>query len=132
MKTNKYFLTVLSSLFLLTTLNTSNADASENNNNNNKIEYNSNSNSKDNNNFIGASRSYSSTNMDGSSGSYGMYVHETLWRAPWALPNSIYVTRYYNGHTYRGTLYYSYSVPLGDTPIIANHVAIGHYTGYIY
>ena len=141
MKTNKYFLTVLSSLFLLTIPNTSNANAFENNNNNNKIEYNSNSNSKDNNsnsnfkdnnNFIGTSRSYSSTNMDGGSGSYGMYIHETLWRAPWALLNSIYVTRYYNGHTYRGTLYYSYSTPLGSTPIISNHIAIGHYTGYIY
>lgn len=131
MKTNKYFLTVLSSLFLLTIPNTSNANAFENNNNN-KIEYNSNSSSKDNNNFIGTSRSYSSTNMDGGSGSYGMYVHETLWKAPWALPNSIYVTRYYNGRTYRGTLYYSYSTPLGATPIIPNHIAIGHYTGYIY
>jgi hypothetical protein len=129
MKTNKYFLTVLSSLFLLTIPNTSNANAFENNNNN-KIEYNTNF--KDNNNFIGTDRSYSSTNMDGSSGSYGMYIDETRWGAPWALPDSIYVTRYYNGHTYRGTLYYNYSVPLGPTPIIANHVVIGHYTGYIY
>lgn len=129
MKTNKYFLTVLSSLFLLTTPNISNANAFENNNN--KIEYNSNSNSKVNNNFIGTDRSYSSTSMDGSSGSYGMYIDETIWAAPWKLPDSIYVTRYYNGHTYKGTLYYNYSVPLGSTPI-PNHIVIGHYTGYIY
>lgn len=130
MKTNKYFLTVLSSLFLLTTPNTSNANAFENNSN--KIEYKSNSNSKVNNNFIGRDRSYSSSYMDGSSGSYGMYIHETRTGAPWAVPNSIYVTRYYNGHTYRGTLYYSYSTLLGSTPFLPNHMIVAHYTGYIY
>ena len=70
--------------------------------------------------------------MDGGSGSYGMYIDETQVGAPWALPDSIYVTRDYDGHTYRGTLYYSYSTPLGSYTILPNHMVIAHYTGYIY